>query len=437
MGRCPPLLTAAVVIAMFGGAPVATGAENAQDAGAAILQSAAAMLCPDILLDPEGTEMESEGPLAGYRLGPVRDRGPEGRWVRREVRLEGPGGAPDLGLEATRAGGQLRRISLTLYDGDTGRPLITALANGACRIHHARALRYGDDGMALELVHLSADLTSEEQVEALNPAVPPGEDPGGVTVAHIDSGVNYLLPAIAERLARDAEGTPLGYDFWDLDPRPFDGDTGRSAFFPIRHGTPVASLLVKEAPAVRLLPYRYPRPDMGRMADLIDAAAAAGSSVFAMPLGSRKAEDWTAFEAAARRHSDLLFVVSAGNDGRDIDAVPLYPAALALENMLVVTSADAFGRLAAGSNWGPVSVDLMVPAEQLEVTDYRGARGRASGSSYAVPRVAALAARLKAANPQWRAADLKAAILDRAVAPLERGGPKVAGGWIPNPAEDG
>lgn len=437
MGRCPPFLTAAVVAAMLGAPPAATASDSAQDAGAAILQAAAAALCPDILLDPEDTGMASEGPLAGYRLGTVRDRGPEGRWIRREVRLDGPGGAPDLGLEATRAGDQLRRISLTLYDGDTGRPLITALANGDCQFHHARALRYGDDGMALELVHLSADLASEEQVEPLNPAVPPGEDPGGVTVAHIDSGVNYLLPAIAERLARDAEGRALGYDFWDLDARPFDGDTGRSAFFPIRHGTPVASLLVKEAPAVRLLPYRYPRPDMGRMADLIDAAAAAGSSVVAMPLGSREAEDWTAFEAAARRHSDLLFIVSAGNDGRDIDAVPLYPAALALENMLVVTSADAFGRLAAGSNWGSQSVDLMVPAEQLEVTDYRGARGRASGSSYAVPRVAALAARLKAANPQWQAADLKAAILGRAVPPLERGRPKVAGGWIPNPAEDG
>ena len=210
MGRCPLFLTATVVAVMFGGAPAVAASNSAQDDAAAILESAAAALCPDILLDPEEAEMESEGPLAGYRIGPVRDRGPEGRWIRREVRLDGPGGAPDLGLEATRAGGQLRRISLTLYEGDTGRPLITALADGACQIHHARALRYGDDGMALELVHLSADLTSETQVEALNPPVPPGEDPGGVTVAHIDSGVNYLLPGIAVRLARDPEGTALG-----------------------------------------------------------------------------------------------------------------------------------------------------------------------------------------------------------------------------------
>lgn len=313
---------------------------------------------------------------------------------------------------------------------------MTALADGTCAIHHGRALQYDDGGSAGRLLHLTADLTQIETTEALNPAVPTGKDPGGVTVAHIDSGVNYLLPEITARLARDETGRALGRDFWDRDDRPFDGDTGRSPFFPIRHGTPVASLLVAEAPDIRLLPYRYPRPDMARMGEIVAAAAAAKARIVAMPMGSRNPEDWQSFAAAAARHSDLLFIVSAGNDGRDIDATPLYPASLALENMIVVTSADAFGRLAAGSNWGATSVDLMVPAEQLEVIDYRGARGRASGSSYAVPRVAALAARLSAAHPDWDAAALKQAILARAVPPLQRGGPKVAAGWIPNPAED-
>ena len=185
------------------------------------------------------------------------------------------------------------------------------------------------------------------------------------------------------------------------------------------------------------MPIRYPRPDMAQMTDAVRIAAAAGARIVAMPMGSRRAEDWTAFEAAAAAHPDVLFIVSAGNDGRDIDAEPVYPAALGLDNMIVVTSADAFGRLASGSNWGAASVDLMVPAEALEVTDYRGARGTASGSSYAVPRVAALAARLQEKHPDWTAPDLKQAVFARAVPPLERGPPRVAVGWIPNPADDG
>jgi hypothetical protein len=104
--------------------------------------------------------------------------------------------------------------------------------------------------------------------------------------------------------------------------------------------------------------------------------------------------------------------------------------------MIVVTSADAFGRLAEGSNWGPISVDVMLPAENVSVVDFRGANGVASGSSYAVPRLAALAARLLDGNPDLEAAALKRRILDRAVpSPYERED-VVAAGWIPDPASD-
>ena len=132
----------------------------------------------------------------------------------------------------------------------------------------------------------------------------------------------------------------------------------------------------------------------------------------------------------------MLFIVSAGNDGIDIDADPLYPAASDLDNMLVVTSADDFGRLARGSNWGARHVDLLVPAESVDVTDHRGARVQASGSSYAVPRVAALAVRLLAANPDWTTDELIAAIAARAVPGMDRGAPRVRLGWLPDPAAD-
>jgi hypothetical protein len=48
----------------------------------------------------------------------------------------------------------------------------------------------------------------------------------------------------------------------------------------------------------------------------------------------------------------MLFVVAAGNYGRNIDDQPLYPAAFTLANMVVVTSATADGRLTYGVDWG-------------------------------------------------------------------------------------
>ena len=74
--------------------------------------------------------------------------------------------------------------------------------------------------------------------------------------------------------------------------------------------------------------------------------------------------------------------------------------------MLVVTSADDFVRPAERSNWGKVSVDFMIPAERRNALDYSAGETRVSGSSYAVSRVVALAARLKREHPDWAAVEI-------------------------------
>ena len=251
-----------------------------------------------------------------------------------------------------------------------------------------------------------------------------------VRVALVDSGVNYTLPAIARALARGPDGVPLGRDFWDMDDRPFDRHPVGGGRI-VRHGTRTASVLIAEAPRARLVPYRYPRPDMRRMRDLIAHAARNAVRVVGLPLGGNDRGEWAAFEAAAAAHPDMLFVASAGNDARDIDARPVWPASLDLDNLVVVTSADDFGALAEGVNRGRRSVDYLVPAENVPVLRFDGTSGTASGSSYAVPRLVALAARLLEAHPDWRAAELLAELRRRfadGTRPRE-----VAGGVIPDP----
>ena len=114
----------------------------------------------------------------------------------------------------------------------------------------------------------------------------------------------------------------------------------------------------------------------------------------------------------------------------------MYPAAFDHPKILTVTSSDGFGRLAAGSNWGPESVDIMLPAENLRVVDFRGASGVTSGSSYAVPRLAAIAARILDRTPELTATELKTRLIELAApSPFERDG-VVAAGWIPDPLVD-
>jgi subtilisin family serine protease len=263
----------------------------------------------------------------------------------------------------------------------------------------------------------------------LNPSVPAGDDPPGILIGLVDSGVNYLLPEIAVRLARDPEGEILGYDYWDLDRRPFDFSPIPDPFYPGRHGTRTAGSVLEEAPVVKLVPYRYPRLDMARMTALIEDAAARGVRVMNLSLASRDRAEWLPFRDAAAAHPEMLFVVAAGNFGRDIEKQPHYPAAFALTNMVVVTSASADGHLTAGVNWGTQSVDLMVRGEDVWALDFNGERRRVSGSSYATARVSALAACLLAEHPDWTTAELTAAIFQEAEA--SKAGP-VAHGFVPD-----
>lgn len=315
------------------------------------------------------------------------------------------------------------------------RPAFFVQAGPDCATEIGRAVGYGADGVPERLAHLAGDPLAETEVEELNPEVPEASDPGGVAVAAIDTGVDYRLPEIAGRLARDRTGAILGADLFDHDGRPFDLDPVQGPLFPRRHGTATASILLAEAPQARLVPFRYPGDDADGFADLVERVAQGPARIVAMPLGGYRAEDWRLFAEAAARHPEILFIVSAGNDGRDIDQFPVFPASFGNDNFLVVTSTDAFGRLARESNFGREHVDIAVPGEQIPVIDHRGARGKASGTSYAVPRVAALAARFSAAHPDWDAARLKAEIIARAL-PLPRGGGNrpLRHGWLPDPA---
>jgi len=338
-------------------------------------------------------------------------------------------------LEYVAPEGQLQRLALQ-YDeriADRSRPVAMLVSTADCRVHQSRRIIYDGD-VPLRIDELAADGSGIAAEHLLNPPMPTGRDPGGTAVAVIDSGVNYLLPEIKTRLARDADGVPWGFDYWELDSRPFDAHPTHSIFFPQRHGTQTASLLLEEAEVARLVPYRYPRPEMQRMQALIDDVARRGIRIANISMGGERRDQWQAFENAARAQPQILFVVSAGNDGRNIDESPVYPATLPLDNIITVTSADSRGgRPAAGSNWGPNSVDFMVPAENMITTGFDGRARLVSGSSYAAIRVSALVACLLDRHLQWSAAQLIAALV--AMSDPGTAGQYVRYGSLPDPVE--
>lgn len=345
-----------------------------------------------------------------------------------------------------RVGGEQLRVELlrvparppqtVLTHSNHRGPQVRVVLDQNCRLAQARRRLYSELGQAIQIEHLDARLQPTGQRDWLNPALPaaPAERATGPRVGMLDSGVNYLLPHIAARLARRADGSPIGYDFWDMDAQPYDAHPVRSAFQVQRHGTRTASILLREAPDIQLVPYRYPRPDMSRMTQLVEHASANQVRVIGMPLGGNRYADWAEFSDAAEAHPEILFIASAGNNGRDIDVSPVYPAALEIDNLLVVTSASDFVEPASRTNYGRIAVDYLLPAEAIETIDYDGSAVAVSGSSYAVPRLVALAARLLTQNPELSVRDLKRRIGVYSV--RARTGRYVARGYIPDPLAD-
>ena len=325
-------------------------------------------------------------------------------------------------------------VSLSLWE-EQDFPATQVRAVPPCKIISARQFGRTADGDKI-IISYGTDLkvrSTEPQNPPFLMAGQPMQAPSEPLLALVDTGVNYNLPMVQKHLALGQDGQLIGYDFWDNDNRPFDKDPRKNAFFPLHHGTTVFSALSQELGDLKAAIYRFPAHNMCRFNDLIDHAENAGVRIVNMSMGSYSQDDWTCFHDGAKQHPHILFVISAGNDGFDIDVNPVFPASFDLENIVVVTSSDLFGRLPPQSNYGRVSVDLMVPAEQVDVFDHRGVFTTASGSSFAAPRVAALAARFLNKNVEASTTDIINFLKSRAI---NSGSTPVRFGWIPDPSDD-
>ena len=111
--------------------------------------------------------------------------------------------------------------------------------------------------------------------------------------------------------------------------------------------------------------------------------------------------------------NDILFVTAAGNtgDNNDILSVRRYPCGYDRPTEICVTASDQHDALPSWANYGPTTVDLAAPGDNIYSTLRGGGYGYISGGSMASPQVAGAAALILSVSAMTTTA-LKAAILD-------------------------
>jgi thermitase len=261
-----------------------------------------------------------------------------------------------------------------------------------------------------------------------------GATGAGVTVAVVDTGIQFANPDLAGRIAtnpgetgggRETNGVDDDHDGYVDDWRGWDwvgGDNDPSD--ENGHGTHVSGTIAAArdavgvsgvAPDARVLPLRVldasGSGSSSTVASAFDLAGRMGIPVVNASLGSSGFSN--AELTAIQAHPNTLYVVAAGNDGHDDDVTPTYPCALPLANIICVGATDNRDAVASFSNTGAASVDLFAPGVSV-LSTYSTGYAYMSGTSMATPHVAGALALMRQAAPALNAAQLKQGLLDGA-----------------------
>jgi subtilisin family serine protease len=264
----------------------------------------------------------------------------------------------------------------------------------------------------------------------------PGRVVPEVTVAVVDTGIDYNHPEFRRPDGTSVIDTEHDYDFMNNDDDAMDDDG---------HGTHVAGTIAASMDAsgavgvtrnVRIIPVKFlDHNGGGTMSGAISATnyvsdlhANHGVRILAssnswggvgydqglaqaVNCGGNPASTCPARNASAE---PMLFIASAGNAARDTDVMPVYPASYVpapFDNVVSVGASDARDNKASFSNYGAVSVDVFAPGTSIYSTLPGGRYGYSSGTSMAAPHVTAVAALVRQANPELPVAGIRTALL--------------------------
>lgn len=246
-----------------------------------------------------------------------------------------------------------------------------------------------------------------------------------VSIAVIDSGINYNHPDLNPNLRRKMKEWPPNGE--DKDGNGFIDDVigwdfVRNFYLPwdrTGHGTFVAGVAAAAldngvgsagvCPKCSILPIRFMNKDgMGWDEDglaSIKYAVKENAAVINLSFAGEGYDRDYHYALRKALERDIVVVVAAGNDAENIDHSSIYPPKFqGLPNMIVVAATDRKDTLVidkdskVGSNWSSNFVHIAAPGEEILGPWNDDTYQELDGTSYAAPIVAGAAGLIRSAN---------------------------------------
>lgn len=145
----------------------------------------------------------------------------------------------------------------------------------------------------------------------------------------------------------------------------------------------------------------------------MDYAISVGCKIINASYGSGHYSELENEAMQQAKNAGILFVAAAGNDGKNLDTNPSYPANYDFDNIISVAATNNKGELASFSNYSNTKAHIAAPGEKIPVQSNKWAHDvdYVDGTSFSAPHVTAVSALVWAKNPEWDYKKVREAIL--------------------------
>ena len=188
------------------------------------------------------------------------------------------------------------------------------------------------------------------------------------------------------------------------------------------HGTHVAGIISAEkdnnigitgvAPSAEIVPLKVFQNGKAFTSDIIAAIKYAGSIGAKIVNCSWGSPEYNQALHDTIQNSGMLFICASGNEGKNIDVNPVYPASFDCPNIITVASLNRYGKLSGFSNYGVNNVDVAAPGESIISTLPGNKYGVLNGTSIASAFVSGEAALLYMKNDNEDINKVKSSIIN-------------------------